>query len=118
MKVRIKYLIISVSLICISIPSYFYIQYQLLPIYQIEYNAGEEMIDGTPYAIHYVNFKNRSYKSVNPLVDVDDYPLGKLIGGTENGIETVFAVKGHKDLIAVSGFMMVPTYFKETKDLD
>ncbi|WP_043933855.1 hypothetical protein [Bacillus sp. EB01] len=110
MSKNIKYLIISVLLICMLIPSYFYIRFQMLPEYKIEYNAGEEMIDGKPYALHYVYFKNHSFKSVNPFIYIDDYPLGKQIGRTET--ETVFAVEGHKDLIAVRGFMSEPTYFQ------
>ncbi|OCA91464.1 hypothetical protein A8F94_06320 [Bacillus sp. FJAT-27225] len=117
MNRSIKYLLISVTLLCILIPSYFYIRYQMLPVYQIEYNARDEMIDGITYTVDYAYFKNRSYRSiVNRLMYEDDYPLGKQIGRTET--ETVFAVKGHKDLIAVRGFMNVPHYFKETEDND
>jgi hypothetical protein len=89
----------------------------MLPIYQIEYK--DELINGISSSIIYVNFKNHSYKSVmNPITDEDDYPLGKQIGKTGNGLEIVFAVKGHKDLIAIRGFMITTTYFKETKDPD
>ncbi|WP_316568877.1 hypothetical protein [Neobacillus sp. YIM B06451] len=114
MKKKIKYLILSVSVLCILIPVYFYFHYQKLPIYQIEYNAGED----TTYALHYAYFKDHTYQSVNPFIYEDEYPLGKQIGRTEHGIETVFEVKGHKDLIAVKGFMIPPIYFKEMKDLD
>ncbi|WP_409276171.1 hypothetical protein V1499_11305 [Neobacillus sp. SCS-31] len=109
MKKKIKYLIISVLLLSILIPGYLYLHYKKLPLYQIEYNAGED----TTYALHYAYFKDHTYQSVNPFLYEDDYPLGKKIGRTENGSETVFAVKGHKDLIAVKGFMIPPTYFKE-----
>lgn len=117
MKRSIKHFI-SITVLCILIPSYFYIRVQMLPIFIIDYNAGEEIIDGEQYALHYVYFKNHSYKSVNPIIYPDDYPLDKQIGKTENDMERVYAVKGNKDLIAVKGFMNVPTYFKEMKESD
>jgi hypothetical protein len=73
------------------------------------------MIDGKTYVIHYVNFKNRTYKSVNPFIYIDDYPLGKLIGKTENEGETVFAVKGHQDLIAVLIDSYITYFFRKRR---
>ena len=114
MSKSIKYLIISVVLLCILTPSYFCIQYQMLPIYKIEYK--DELINGMSSSLMYANLKNHSYKIV--MNDEGDYSLGKWIGKTGNGLEIVFAVKGHKDLIAVTGLMIPPTYFKEIKDSD
>ncbi|WP_433747728.1 hypothetical protein [Falsibacillus pallidus] len=121
MKKSVKYLLISGMFLVILASGFLYIHFQRLnnlPIYQVENNVGEEFGGGHVYRVHYARFKNHLYKSVNPFIYKDEYPLGKQIGRTQYKTESIFSVKGHKDWIALRGYMVPTTYFKETSERD
>jgi hypothetical protein len=103
-------MLFSVCLLGVLYVGYLFFQYKSLPEYQTKYNAGTEMINGTEYAVHFAYYKHHVYRSVYG----DEFPLGKEIGKADH--EIVYAVKGHKDFIAIEGvFMSVPTYFEKIK---
>lgn len=114
LKTNIKRIIFLFCLLCILVAGYLFFYYKSLPEYQIKYNAGTEVINGTEYAVNYAYYNHHIYKSVNPFLDSDKYPLGKEIGKSDR--EIVYAINGHKNLIATEGlFMSVTTYFKKIK---